>query len=482
VIEITFTKLIRNQKIVVGILTIFLTYFFVFHNLTRFPEPWFDEGSHLHVPKTLVKYGRYADYSSEGFRYYGPTIGVGPTVMLPIAGVFKVFGIGLLQARLVMALYLIAAVYVFFRLVENLVGRSMAFVATALLVSSRSVLLLNYGRQLLGEVPGLFFLTAGLLLWFSNWGNRTWKRLSVIGLLFGLAMITKYQYLLFLAPTIGISWLLDVFYFKSTSHRNFLVPGVVAALTFALWQVITIRYLGPATMMENFAMLRASAEGVAFAFNPDQVAKNAGELASRSVFLGTLFPVLIYGFVISVDRNSQSQRWSILFLLALTNLAWYVIASIGWTRYAFLGLAISCIFVARFFHDLTDGYTAGFAKRIAQTDSTGTGAVATHLVLLIWLLMIILLPLGKTVLAIATPNPNSAREMAEYLDASVPKTVVIETWEPEMGFFTDHQYHYPPSHLLTVAIAQVYSRGERVQDRYDYVQVNRPEYLLIGGF
>ena len=82
---------------------------------------WFDEGSHLHVPKTLVKYGVYADISSEGFRYYGPTIGVGPTVMLPIAAMFKVFGVGLLQARIVIAFYLLAAVYVFYRLVDQLV-------------------------------------------------------------------------------------------------------------------------------------------------------------------------------------------------------------------------------------------------------------------------------------------------------------------------------------------------------------------------
>src|SRR5215218_11223001 len=62
------------------------------YNLTSYPTTWFDEGSHLHVPKTLVNYGVYADRSSEGFRYYGPTIGVGPTVMLPLAAMFRLFG------------------------------------------------------------------------------------------------------------------------------------------------------------------------------------------------------------------------------------------------------------------------------------------------------------------------------------------------------------------------------------------------------
>jgi hypothetical protein len=83
-----------NRKTLLVALGILLVYFFAFHNLTRYPAPWFDEGSHLHVPKTLAQYGEYADISSDGFRYYGPTIGVGPTVMLPIAAAFKIFGIG----------------------------------------------------------------------------------------------------------------------------------------------------------------------------------------------------------------------------------------------------------------------------------------------------------------------------------------------------------------------------------------------------
>ena len=64
-----------------------------------------------------------------------------------VAGVFKLFGIGLLQARLVMALYLLAAVYMFHRLVEHLAGKWVAWLSLALLLSSRSVLFLEYGRQ-----------------------------------------------------------------------------------------------------------------------------------------------------------------------------------------------------------------------------------------------------------------------------------------------------------------------------------------------
>ena len=33
-------------------------------NLPYAPRTWFDEGSHLHVPETLVRYGKYADISA----------------------------------------------------------------------------------------------------------------------------------------------------------------------------------------------------------------------------------------------------------------------------------------------------------------------------------------------------------------------------------------------------------------------------------
>jgi len=138
-----------------------------FTNLVDFPLTWFDEGSHLHVPKTLVRFGVYADYSRDGFRYFGPTIGVGPTVMLPIAAAFKLFGIGLFQARVIMALYLVGAVIVFYGLARLLGGPRLALVATALLVVTPGLGLVEYGRQVLGEVPGLLFTLAGFC--YSRW-------------------------------------------------------------------------------------------------------------------------------------------------------------------------------------------------------------------------------------------------------------------------------------------------------------------------
>jgi hypothetical protein len=473
-----------SLRIIMGFLIAIMFLFLAFYHLTSFPKPWFDEGSYLHVPKTLVRFGVYADYSSEGFRYYGPTIGVGPTVMLPVAAIFWVFGIGLLQARVLMAVYLLAAIYVFYRLVRDLSLSLLAWVALALLISSRSVLFLEYGRQLLGEVPGFFFLVLAVALWFKNWGSNNWIRLMIIGLFFGLAIITKYQYLLFVLPMIGLAWIINLIYYRAAPHRNFIIPGLVASICFAVWQCIMIIYLGPSTALENLSLIRASAEGVAFSFNLSQISTNVGELTARSVYMGALLPGLIYGFIVSLPRNNDGQKWGILYILCALNLIWFVIASIGWIRYAFLGLALSSVFIARLFYDAADGFQFGQEEnRISgYLRSVFRRGTAYRWALVIWLVAIVVVPMGKNVLDIVITGPSAAQEMATYLNKNVRKDALIETWDPEMGFLTDHDYHFPPNQLLALAIRQVYSNGEPVHGYYDFVQTEHPDYLLLGEF
>lgn len=465
-------------------LSIALVAFLALYNLTNYPLTWFDEGSHLHVPKTLVRFGVYADYSSEGFRHYGPTIGVGPTVMLPIAGVFQLFGIGLLQARLVMALYLLAAIYAFYRLAQVLGGNRFAWVATVLVATSRGVALLLWGRQVLGEVPGFFFIAAGLALWFARWERSKWWQLIVVGVLLGLAMVTKYQYLLFLAPTLLISWVANLVYYRSAPQRVFLVPGIVAAACFALWQVYTIVYLGPATAAENWAILRRQSAGAAMVLSPDLMQKSLSVLVSIPVYLGSLLPALIYGVSLALPRRREGQQWGVLLVLVAVNLGWYVLASIGWWRYAFLGLVISSLFVARFFHDLTGGFALGWKELWDQVCNGGRLAHSAWLrsAMLVWLVLMVVLDLGQSVVEIVHPAYNAPRAMAAYLDENVPEDVLVETWEPEMGFLTDHNYHFPPAQLLTDAVSQAHLGGQPVSQLYDFVQTERPAYVLVGEF
>ena len=145
-----------------------------------------------------------------------------------------------LQARLVVVVYLLAALYLFFRLADHLEGKWLAWVAIVLLIASRGVAIIEYGRQVLGEVPAFAFMLAGLLVWWKSWEKRDWMRIILAGVLLGLSVVTKTQFLLFLAPTLLIAWLANLFYYRLLPQRVFIVPGLITGGLFAIWQAILL--------------------------------------------------------------------------------------------------------------------------------------------------------------------------------------------------------------------------------------------------
>jgi hypothetical protein len=461
-----------------------LVLFLTLYNLTAYPRIWFDEGEHLRVSKALALYGVYADYSAEGFRYYGPSTSVGPTVMLPVAAVFTLFGIGLLQARLVMAAYLLATIGAYFALARLLGGTRLALLATALLVTSPGLALLEYGRQMLGEVPGLFFLTGGLALWFSAWERPGWGRLGLVGLLFGLASITKHQYALVLLPTLGLSWLANRVYYRLAPARLFLVPGALTALSIGLWQAYMILYMGPSTALENLELVRESVAAAVFVFSPELIGGGLRRLAGPRVFLGALPLALAYGLLVIRPRQGAAQRWGVLWILTLVNLFWYSFASVGWLRYAFPALALGSLFVARFFLDLIagprlDSETLANARRAG---SAALGRLALRAALAVWLIAILAVSLPLQVRAILTPAPDFPGEMAAYLNQQVPLEALVETSEPELGFLTEHRYHLPPVSVLYAAVRHIWQGEPPPAESYDFVRTAEPEYVVVGAF
>jgi dolichyl-phosphate-mannose-protein mannosyltransferase len=456
--------------------------FFAIYRLADYPTTWFDEGSHLHVPKTLLRYGVYADYSSDGFRYFGPTLGVGPTVMLPIAAMFKLLGIGLVQARLVIVAYLLGALYLFYRLARTLESETIAVLAIAFLVSSRSIALLETGRQVLGEVPALCFLLGAFVVWFSAWdGHR--GRLVIAGILFGAAVITKYQILLAIAPTFALGFILNAVYYRGTDARVFVWPALVTGAIFALWQAVLVVYLGPQNSLQNFAALRAATAGAAAVFSLPLMKRAAGELVAFKTFGGSLAIGLLYGAFLSIPRSRKAQQRNALLLFVVITMAWYVFASVSWLRYAFAGLAIATLFLASFFVDLIQ-FLRTSSRHEAEPELQGTEFVRGSLIAVVglWIALIVIPPLAVTARAVLVPPVNAPALMAAYLSGKVPTTAVIETWEPELGFLTGHNYHYPPTGMLNVAVRHIWNGGPAPRQQYHPLESEQPPYVVVGSF
>jgi 4-amino-4-deoxy-L-arabinose transferase-like glycosyltransferase len=449
-----------------------------FWNLDAWPRLWFDEGVHLHVPKALVLFGVYADYSSEGFRHYGPTMSVGPTVMLPIAAAFHLFGIDLFVARTVSVLYLVAAVACYFVFAARLGGERLAWVATALLVSSVGVDVLYLGRQVLGEVPAFAFVMGGLICWHAAWERPAVGRLVAAGVLFGLAVVTKYQFLLLLAPGLVGAWLVNRVWHRVLPDRVFLWPLVIAMAVFGTWMATAVLALGPSTVAENLALMRRATRGAALGFSTDNVGRAASTLFSFSLYGALLLPAVIHAAVRGLDRSMREFRWTALLCLIVPALGWFLLASIGWRRYAFAAVALAGLLVARLLADLTGGFRwplpagGGEARRRAAV-----AAAAWAL-----LVSVVSLPLAQRSASIVRPPESFWRAAAAYLEAHVPHDALVETWEPELGFLTNHRYHYPPSALLIDAVAHRFGGGPSPGDVYDFTSNGLPDYVINGEF
>lgn len=457
--------------------------FLLLYHLDQYPAPWYDEGSHLHVAKNFALNGVYADFSSEGNRPFGPAVGVGPTVLLPIALLFKAAGVSIPLARVVIVIYGVLALVLLYVLAARLVNRRAALVAVALALLSPAVDFVYNARTVLGEVPGLFFILAGLWLWLKP-GKHNLQNLLLVGLLFGLACITKNQYALFTLPSLLLAWFADLLWYKRRGWRYFVVPGIVAGVVFFAWTFIVILLLGQTggSFSENLADLRAASAGAFFLFKPSAIQSALRFLVDGALYGGLAVPVLLYGFVLSLRRDETGQQFGIIMIFIILGLGLFI-SSLAWPRYAFAPLVLLSIFVARLFSDLTNGFRPDWKGLRAALRGDSASAVNFGTILVIgWLAVALLLPLFTQISAVQGQGRTDAYETAAYVNSNIPADSIIETWEQELGVLSNHQFHYPPQSALAKSVAAEWFGAAPVSESYDFREAANAAYVIVGPF
>jgi 4-amino-4-deoxy-L-arabinose transferase-like glycosyltransferase len=461
-----------------GVLLVGVIGFLLLYRLNAYPVPWYDEGSHLHVAKNLALNGIYADYSSEGIRYYGPAVGVGPTVMLPIAAVFKVAGVSIPLARAVIVAYAALALLTLYALGTRLVDRRLGLIAVMLLVLAPGIEFIMAARNVLGEVPGLFFVLAGFWLWLKP-GKRSLLQLVGVGLLMGLAAITKNQYALVVLPSLLLAWIADLVWYRQRGWLYFVIPGVIAGLMFAGWTYFVLVALGGGEFSENLATLRTASSGAFFIFGMDEMEKAVRFLTDSGVYAALFIPAVLYGVILSLRRTEAGQQWGTLLIFVLVSTGLFV-TSLAWPRYAFPATAVASLFVARLLYDLTGGlrFKLGSLLRAEPSPLAAAGSFAA----LGLIAIMVILPLYLHLSAVRGQGSTDAYTLADYLNQNVPHDAVIETWEQEMEVLTDHLYHYPPQIVLAYSVEETWRGGQPANELYDFREAADAEYVLIGPF
>lgn len=236
-----------NGLVLLTCVAFVLAFFLSTYRLTESPPTWLDEGIITQSALNMSDTGLHtALQSAPGHFVSAGYISTSYPVTYPLAASFALFGTGLLQARAVMALFIIGFVALAYLLLKREMSPWQAL-AGLLLITSFAPLYGN-GKNVLGEVPGLFLLTA-FLLFVKRIETRSTTLLDFAGagLLLGLVVVTKPIFILLL-PVVGA---VSLFSFKQWTIEK--AATAVGGFIAPVWLWLLVQFNGE-TVGEMFAI------------------------------------------------------------------------------------------------------------------------------------------------------------------------------------------------------------------------------------
>jgi len=310
----------------------------------------FDGALNMQVSQNLLRNGRYATSYPEP-RDFHPAIQTGPTVLLPAALCFAMFGESSATAQLPNALYMAAAVVLVAALGRRWTNRWYAILFPLLFLATPD--LFDYGLRGYGEIPALAYFLLGLVLYDRlEAGHRSSLWLgAACGLAWGLAYLTK-TVMLIAAPAIFCTALLDLTARRRVSWKAYAIMFLAAVAAVGLFEAykfvqLGARYTGWWHHEAGAIMLHA---GVSTGMNDTagllpKIRTHLAELAVITAMpLHVLLPLLVlpYGLALAVIFAARFERriplsngMLIVLLTAGTYFAWWLAltpTSRAWSR------------------------------------------------------------------------------------------------------------------------------------------------------
>lgn len=454
-------------------------------DLERVPPLWWDEGWTMTVARNWVERGWYGRLLNG--EPAPPGLNASFPIVAPVALSFKLFGVGVWQARLPGVMYGLGALALLYLLGRQLFNRPVAVgaVVCALLVSDDpdlNPILLS--RQVLAEMPMLFFLLGGYLA-FGLAARRSIWFMALAVACWGIALIMKAQ----LMPFWLISLLIPLA--MALIKRQWRPAGLLAAGLLGSWLVFQLLIQWQGLILAGHTMAGESLAGIyevtALVTNP------AVRFEAIGLALTTGLPALLgYGLAgITVlrqfrhalpDENVQIMRVAILSLGA-SWLAWYMLLAMSWSRYLGPPLFIGSLFVSALFYELTDHFRFRSAvRRLAgQADRKTLARTAAPLVLAVILIVAGVLRtfIGLSLESLSRQDAAPQR-VAAYLNTQTAADALIETYESELYFLLQRRYHYPPDQIHIELNRRTFL-NEAVPIDYDPLAV-KPDYIVTGRF
>lgn len=288
------------QKILVALILFIIIFFGLFH-ITESPPFGTDEGWVVQVASNISHFGIDGlQFSPGNIEHVSVLTSVGYPLIYPLAFWFKLFGAGILEARVMMVLYMLGFAVLSFLLLRRLYGN--IFTLSSLAVLATFPPFYSFGKSVIGEVPVLFFLTL-FLLFFNLATNNPEKRqfwFILAGVSAGLCIVTKTMALAFV-PVLFIGAFL-AFRKKLVTWRDIGIVATSAIIPILIWLIVNFRagdslasaidyYSNPSALTDRTAT---------FWLNLRKLFTNVG-----SLFMLSLTAVWIAGVIVRLKTKTK---------------------------------------------------------------------------------------------------------------------------------------------------------------------------------
>ncbi len=428
-------------------------------NITNYPRFWYDEGVFSQVASNLARYGHYATtiISGQSFSDFNSGITTGPTVILPAAVSYKLFGISIMSGRVVSMAYLILFLGIFYFFTKKVFGENVALLSFASIFFTRFILIvIKWGRFLMGEVPAMSFLFLGLFFHASAEENDSEHDYLLSGLFYGLSILTKEYVALFLLPALALYLILKKNILKDA--RKMVLPLLIGILAPELiFYSFKIHFLGWPAFIGNVLERRVFSEEL---FSPSFL-----PLASLFKYYQPVLIAVCFMAYRVIKRTDSERFLRLLELIVLFNLFFFLVSGYI-ARYA-LFLVLSNILVVHYLFDI------GLIKNARDL---GRKVRIVFVSLAVLALIMTLVFLGRSG-ADRSENNDDLISMSGYLEKNVPDGLLIETPEYEVAAISQsNTFHMPPGIMPTKDENKI-----RRYKKYDFLKINAP-FLLEGDF
>ena len=472
-----------RSRVTVGALLALLVFLSVF-KLESTPPLWWDEGWTLSVARNWVERNHY------GRILQGELVPSGLEATFPVTAVvslsFRLLGVGVYQARAPGVLFTMGTLAIVYYLARRLYNRRIAVTTLLVLLfmspAHRDLHPVLIGRQVLGEMPMMFYLLAGYAFFLSAQSKSLWA-MPLAVFFWGVALITKLQVWPFWLASLLVPLLVSL-HARLWRLARLLAIGLVCSLTMSrllvwLQQVLLERGTNTLTPLEGLYYITALVGAPVGRFFALFVTLLFGVTSAAGLSYGVL------SFIKNKDQfilrdHTEVVKLAIL-VLALSWFGWFVMLSNGWFRYLFPVTFIGSMFVAAMLNNLTTRLDVAsavknifFTIRGRRLTNYGNGAF------LAVLLIAVQVPTTLNMLykSYVRDADTSVLQVVSFLNTQIPPDSVIETYDPELFFLLKRRYHYPPDQIHIDLIRRFFLTQD-VSIDYDPLAAD-PGYLVVG--